>query len=123
MGTEFVDTEAIISNPPSSSGRMFLFYQRFLPFLCFIVYLLRFVCFIVYASVIVTGKEATMPTLITLIASLPQFQCPFTMTSVPPNPFQTGVAYEEEALDKAWSCFMEGMYLLNEVSLCTKTCS
>ncbi|KAL7611778.1 hypothetical protein Lser_V15G06816 [Lactuca serriola] len=64
-----------------------------------------------------------MPTLITLAASLPQFQHPFTMTSVPPNRFQTGVASNEDALDKARSCFMEGMYLLNEVSLRMKKCS
>ncbi|CAH1424440.1 unnamed protein product [Lactuca virosa] len=71
-------------------------------------------------SIVITGKEATMPTLITLTASLPQFQRPFAITSVPNNPFQTGVASDEEALDKARSCLMEGIHLLNEVSLRTK---
>ncbi|CAH1417968.1 unnamed protein product [Lactuca virosa] len=60
-------------------------------------------------------KEATMPTLVTLVASLPQFQHPFSMTSVPKSPFETRVASDEEALDKARSCLMEGMHVLNEV--------
>ncbi|CAI9271982.1 unnamed protein product [Lactuca saligna] len=64
-----------------------------------------------------------MPTLITLAASIPQFQRPFTVTIVPPNRFQIGVLSDEEALDKSRPCLMEGVYLLNEVSLRKKTCS
>lgn len=78
------------------------------------------VCFVVCVAITITGKQATMPALVSLATSHPQFQCPFIVTSVPPHPFQTGVATDEEVLDKARSCLMEGMYLLNEVSLCTK---
>ncbi|CAH1451954.1 unnamed protein product [Lactuca virosa] len=94
MGTESVDMEASILNPPPESG-----------------------------SIAITGKEAAMPTLITLAASLPQFQRPFVVISVPKSPFQNGVVSDEEALDKARSCLMEGMHLLNEVSVHTKACS
>ena len=120
-----MDTETIIYNPPlrrAVCSFSFLIDVCFLLFI-FVVSMLQFDCFIVYAAIVIIGKEATMPTLITLAASLPQFQHPFTMTSVPPNRFQTGVASDEDALDKARSCFMEGMYLLSEVSLRMKTCS
>ncbi|CAH1438175.1 unnamed protein product [Lactuca virosa] len=72
-------------------------------------------------TIVIIGKEATMPTLVTLAASLPRFKHPFAMTSVPKSPFETGVASDEEALDKARSCLMEGMHLLNEVFVRTKT--
>ncbi|CAH1445591.1 unnamed protein product [Lactuca virosa] len=45
------------------------------------------------------------------------------MTSVPKNPFEMGVASDEEALDRARSCLMKGMHLLNEVSVRMKACS
>ncbi|CAH1438293.1 unnamed protein product [Lactuca virosa] len=85
--TESVDMEVSIPNPPPSTG-----------------------------SIVITGKEATIPTLVTLAASFPRFQHPFAVTSIPKSPFQTGVAFDEEALDKARSCLMDGMHLLNEVS-------
>ncbi|CAH1421616.1 unnamed protein product [Lactuca virosa] len=75
---------------------------------------------IYYATTFITRKEATMPTLVTLSSSLPQLQHPFAMTSVLKSPFETGVVSDEEALDKARSCLMEGMHLLNEVYACTK---
>lgn len=71
------------------------------------------------ATIVITEKEATMPTLVTLAASLPQFQHPFAMKSVPKSPSEM-VTYDEEALEKARSCLMEGMHLLNEVFVCTR---
>lgn len=57
-----------------------------------------------------------MPTMVTLATSLLHFQHPSAMTSVPKSLFEMGVMSDEEALDKARSCLMEGMHLLNEVS-------
>ncbi|CAH1446923.1 unnamed protein product [Lactuca virosa] len=72
------------------------------------------------ATIVITRKEAIMSTLVTLAASLPRFQHPFFVTSVANSPFETWVASDEEALDKAQSCLMEGMHLLNEVPVRTK---
>lgn len=61
-----------------------------------------------------------MPTMVTLAASLPQFQHHCAMTSVLKSPFETQIASNEEALDKTRSCLMEGMHLLNKVTVHTR---
>ncbi|CAH1438034.1 unnamed protein product [Lactuca virosa] len=59
--------------------------------------------------------QVVMPTLVTLAASLPQFQRPVAATNIPKTP-DPAIAYDKEALDRAQSYLMERMYLLNEVS-------
>ncbi|CAI9289894.1 unnamed protein product [Lactuca saligna] len=54
-----------------------------------------------------------------LAASLPQFQCPFTTTTLPRS-LELASAYDKETLDKSHSHIMEGMHLLNDVSARTK---
>ncbi|CAI9271382.1 unnamed protein product [Lactuca saligna] len=75
------------------------------------------------ATSVIIGKEAMIPTLFTLAAPLPLFQHPFIVTSVPNSPFETGVASDEEALDKARSCLIEGLHLFNEVSAHARACT
>ncbi|CAH1445983.1 unnamed protein product [Lactuca virosa] len=59
------------------------------------------------------GKEAPLPRLVTFASSLPEFQCPFAMTSIPKG-LELADASNEESLDRACSCLMEGIHLLNE---------
>ncbi|CAH1422772.1 unnamed protein product [Lactuca virosa] len=66
-------------------------------------------------------KDLSISTLVSLSAPLPNFQHPFTKTSTPASP-EIATASDEESLDKARSCLMEGMHLLNEVSARTQTC-
>ncbi|CAH1450089.1 unnamed protein product [Lactuca virosa] len=126
VGIDTVGTKVITLVPPSSSASNFasfidVYFSLFLfPFILLCCILLLRVYFAVYATITITGKNATMPTLVSLADSLPQFQHPFIVTSVPPSPFQTEVATDEEALDKARACLMEGIYLLNEVFIRTK---
>ncbi|CAH1421384.1 unnamed protein product [Lactuca virosa] len=65
-------------------------------------------------------KDLAMPTIVSLVASLPYFQRPFTKTSVLAIP-EIATASNEENLKKARTCWMEGMHLVNEVSSHTRT--
>lgn len=66
-----------------------------------------------------SGGEASIPTLVSLATSLPQFQRPFTTTVVPISP-KLASASDEDTLDKVRSHLMKDMYLLYEVSARTK---
>lgn len=66
-----------------------------------------------------SGKEALTSTLVNLAASLPQFQRPFTTTTVIRCP-ELVSASDEETLDKDRSHIMDGIHHLNEVSTCSK---
>lgn len=65
------------------------------------------------------GKMALMPTIVTLVALLPQFQRRFAKTTIPRS-LELVSASNEETLDKARSYLMEGVHLLNDVSTRTK---
>lgn len=79
--------------------------------------------FVVCVSVLPSSyKDLTIPTLVYLVASLPNFQCPFTKTSMPASP-EIATVSDEESLDKVRSFLMEGMDLLNEVYARTWTCA
>ncbi|CAH1426469.1 unnamed protein product [Lactuca virosa] len=77
--------------------------------------------FVVFVSVLSSSQnDISIPTLVSLVASLPLFQCPFAMTSVPAY-LEIVNASDEESLDRARTCLMERMHLLNEVSARTQT--
>ncbi|CAI9263229.1 unnamed protein product [Lactuca saligna] len=65
------------------------------------------------------GKKASIPTLANLVASLPQFQHPFTTTIIRRSP-ELASASDEETVGKYRSHIMEGIRLLNEVFAHTK---
>ncbi|CAH1422345.1 unnamed protein product [Lactuca virosa] len=65
-------------------------------------------------------KDLTIPTLVSLAASLPYFQRSFIETSVPTSPKIENTS-DEEILDRSHTCLMERMYFLDEVSACTQT--
>ncbi|CAH1442907.1 unnamed protein product [Lactuca virosa] len=63
----------------------------------------------VYQMLPSSEKDALMPTLVTFTTSLPQFQRTISRTPIPKGPKLASVS-NEESLDRAHSCLMEGMH-------------
>lgn len=118
--------EVAATTSPNTSHQIDMFPLIFFDFICilFCTYLVLYlftIILVIFVLVLSSSqKDLAMPTLVSLVVLIPYFYHPFTKTSLPESP-KIATPSDKDILDRARTCLMEGMHLLNEVSTRTRT--